>query len=31
MLCLEYQLPDDIECGFVEIDIKNIKWLLANI
>ena len=27
----EYQLPDDIECGFAEINIKNKKWLLANI
>ena len=27
----EYQLPDDIECGFVEINIKKKKWLLANI
>ena len=27
----EYQLPDDIEYGFVEINIKNKKWLLANI
>ena len=27
----EYQLPGDIECGFVEINIKKKKWLLANI
>ena len=27
----EYQLPGDTECGFVEINIKNKKWLLADI
>ncbi len=27
----EYQLPDNIECGFLEININNKKWLLANI
>ena len=26
----EYQLPRDIECGFVEINIEKKKWLLAN-
>ena len=25
----EYQLPGDIECGFVEINIKKKKWFLA--
>ena len=26
-----YNLPEDIECGFVEINLKNKKWLLANV
>ena len=27
----EHHLPDDTECGFVEINMKEKKWLLANI
>ena len=26
-----YNFPDNIECGFVEINLKNKKWLLANV
>lgn len=26
-----YSLSENIECGFVEINLKNEKWLLANV
>ena len=27
---MSYNLPEDIECGFVEINLKNKKWLFPN-
>ena len=27
----DHNLPDDIECGFVEINMKEKKWLLEKI